>query len=425
MSNEISRRNFIKKMVVAGAAVSTANFIPPLVKNSYAARDYILIGRPNPSTGPLASFGEATPWVEKKALAAINKEGGIFIKELGKKLPIKIKVVDTQSDPTKAGDAASKLILKDKVDLMVVMHTPDTVNPVAAMCERYEVPCISLDAPVDAWLSGGPYEWCHHAFWTTDAIADLYIGMWDKYADQHNKTVGVLWPNDPDGKTFRPIFAEKAAAKGYKIVDTGHFPYNMKDYSSIIGTFKKKGAQIVCGAMIPPDFITFRRQSFREGFHPKMVTMAKAILFPSDVAALGGNLPEGLLTENWWSPNHPFRSSLDGTTTKSLCDAWTKETGKPWVAPLGFKYAGLEIAADVFKRAQSLDKKVLLDAIGKTNLNTFVGPIKYNDKHYSQTPLVGGQWKKGKKAPWELGIVYNEKHPEIPLNAELEYPLPG
>jgi len=36
---------------------------------------------------------------------------------------------------------------------MVVMHTPDTVNPVTAMCERYQLPCIALDAPVDAWLT--------------------------------------------------------------------------------------------------------------------------------------------------------------------------------------------------------------------------------------------------------------------------------
>ncbi len=58
---------------------------------------------------------------------------------------MKIKVVDTESDPTKAAEVSSKLILKDEVDLMVVLHTPDVVNPVSAMCERYRTPCISLD----------------------------------------------------------------------------------------------------------------------------------------------------------------------------------------------------------------------------------------------------------------------------------------
>lgn len=424
MSNTITRRRFIKNMAVAGAAISATTILPTMAKKSFAARDHILIGRPNPTTGPLASFGEATPWVDEIAVNAINKAGGIYIKEVGGKLPIKIKVVDTQSDPTKAGDAASKLILKDQVDLMVVMHTPDTVNPVAAMCERFEMPCISLDAPVGAWLSGGPYDWSYHAFWTEDAISDLYIGMWEQHADKHNKTVGVLWPNDPDGKAWRPIFAKKAAAKGYKIVDTGHFPYHMRDFSSIISTFKKEGVQIICGTLIPPDFITFWRQAHQQGFAPKMATIGKAILFPSDVEALGGNLPEGLLAENWWSPYHPFKSSLDNTTAKELCDRWTKETGKPWVGPLGFKYAGLEIAADALSRAGTLEKKALLEAIGQTDLNTIVGPIKYNDKHYSDTPLVGGQWSKGQQFKWEMDLVYNEQHSEIPKTAEMNFPLP-
>lgn len=52
-------------------------------------KQYILIGRVNPTTGPLAGFGDGTPMVEEKAIEQINKDGGIFILELGKKLPIK------------------------------------------------------------------------------------------------------------------------------------------------------------------------------------------------------------------------------------------------------------------------------------------------------------------------------------------------
>lgn len=54
------------------------------------------------------------------------------------------------------------------------------------------------------------------------------------------------------------------------------------------------------------------------------------------------------------------------------------------------------------------------EAIAATNLNTIVGPIKYNDKNYSRTPLVGGQWVKGKKWPWEIIITYDKEYPQIP-----------
>lgn len=396
---------------------------PGASKAPSAQRDYILIGRPNPTTGPLAGFGEGTPWAEERALEAINKDGGIFIKELNKKLPVKIKVVDTESNPTKAAEVAAKLILEDKVDLMVVMHTPDTVNPVAAICERYEVPCISLDAPVEAWLTGGPYKWSYHAFWTVDKLTDQFISTWDQVAGQTTKVVGGLFPNDPDGKTWSEIFAKKLPEKGYKYVDSGRFPYGTKDYSAIINKFRQEKVEILTGTMIAPDFATAWRQFHQQGFVPKIVTVGKAYLFPSDAAALGGDLAQGLTAELWWSPHHPFKSSLTGETTAELCSAWTKESKKQWSSPLGFKYAGIEIAVDVLKRAQSLDKNKIREAIEQTDLATMVGKIKYNEKHYSETPLVTGQWVKGKEWPWELQIVNNSQHPEIPTTGKLVFPL--
>jgi len=421
----ITRRDFIKKTGVAGAALGAATMVPSFARKALAAkRDFILLGHPNPSTGPLAGFGEATPWADAKAIEAINKKGGIFIKEYGKKVPIKVKHVDTESDPTKAAELTAKLILKDKVDLMVVKHTPDTVNPVDAMCERYKMPCISLDAPVEAWQTGGPYKWSYHAFWTVDSATDLFAGMWDQFYGKTNKVLGGFWPNDPDGTVWSAIFKDKMTNKGYKVVDPGRFPYFNKDFSSFISMFKREKVEIITGTLIAPDWITAWKQCHQQGFIPKIATIAKACLFPSDVNAIGGNLPQGITTEVWWSPYHPFKSSLTGQTAKDLCDLWEKENNKPWTPPIGFKYAAYEIAYDALTRCQTLKKETLRDAIGATNMNTIVGPIKYNKDHYSETPLVGGQWVKGKKWPWELQIVYNKENPNIKKTGEMLFPMP-
>ena len=420
-----TRREFLKKTGMAGAALGVASMAPSIVTHSYAqAKDHILIGHPNPSTGPLAGFGEASPWADEKAIAAINKAGGIMVD--GKKLPVKLKLVDTESDPTKAAELASRLILKDKVDLMVVMHTPDTVNPVSAMCERNKMPCISLDNPVEPWLSGGPYKYSFHAFWTVDKVTDLFSGIWDEYAKagKVQKVVGGLFPNDPDGTAWVEVFSKKLPEMGYKFVDPGRFPYMQKDFTTMISLFKKENVDILTGCLIPPDWITAWKQCHQQGFIPKIATIAKACLFPADVNAQGGDLPAGITTEVWWSPYHPFKSSLTGETAQQLCDNWTKEMNKPWTAPIGFKYAGFEIAADVLKRAGTLNKEKIREALAKTDLDTIVGHIKYNEKNYSETPLVAGQWVKGKKWPWELQVVYNQQAPFIKKTAEMLFPMP-
>jgi branched-chain amino acid transport system substrate-binding protein len=388
-------------------------------------RDYILIGHPNPSTGPLGMMGEASPWVDEEALARINSKGGIYIKERGRKLPVKVVIADTESDPSEAIAVATRLILQDKVDLMVTMHTPDTVNPVAAVCERYQVPCVSTQSPVDPWLKNGPYTWCFHAFWTVDSLSDVYVGLWDQHADQTNRVVGCLWPDDPDGNTWSPVFAKKLQAKGYRTVDYGRFPHFTSDFGPAIRLFKQEKVEIVTGVMLLPDWATFCRQARQMGFVPKVATVGKCILMPTSISALAqeGLPAAGWTTEMWWGPDFPFRSSLTEETARDLCDAWSRDTGKQATMVLGFVHAGFEIALDAVQRAQTLDKEKVREALENTNLDTVIGHIRFNKKHYCETPLAGAQWTKGSRWPWELKIIYNQKHPEIPKTAEMAFPL--
>lgn len=424
----LTRRDFLKKTGIAGAALGTATIVPSFARKTFAAkgRDYILVGRPNPTTGPMAPFGEATPWVDEKAVAEINKRGGIYIKEAGKKLPIRMKVVDTASNDTKAAEVASRLILKDKIDLMMVLHGPPVVNPVSAICERSEMPCIAGDCPVEPWLTGGPYKWTFHSFWTVDSLTDLFIDIWDINADKTNKTVGCLFPNDADGKEWAEIFSKKLPPRGYKFIDTGRFPFGQADYTSFISTFKEKKVDILTGVLIPPDWVTAWRQCHQQGYIPKVATVGKALLFPVSINAIGGELPMGLTTEIWWSPNHPFKSSLTGQTPRQLCDQWSKDTGKQWTAAVGAKHYAWERAYDALVRAESLDKTKLRKAMAETDMKMaiFADHVKYNKQHYSETPLVGGQWIKGKKWPWDLEIISNKQSPNIPLTTKMVFPLP-
>lgn len=418
---DMTRRKFIKVVGAAGIAAAGASWLPRMSRA--AQRDYILIGHPMANTGPLAPFGETAAFAEELCSAEINQAGGIYIKELGKKAPVRMKPMDSESNPTKAAEIAAKMILQDKVDIITVASTPDTTNPVAAVCEKYGVPCV-CGVPYESWISGGPFKWTFNVFWTVEQMADLFVGMWDEFAAKTDKVVGGVWPNDPDGASLAEVIPQKLVAAGYKVVDVGRHPYGMQDYGAFITRWKNEKVDIVTGSPIPPDFAVLWRQCKQMGYYPKIATIAKACLFPSAVEALGGNLAEGITTEIWWSPMHPYKSSLSGKSCKELADAWTAKTTRQWTQPLGLDYALIEIVADVLKRAGTLDKKEIREAITKTDLKTVFGHIKFNKDNYAKTPLVGGQWVKGKKWPWDLEITYNKMSPDIPTTAKAIFPVP-
>lgn len=410
-----TRRQLIKTAGLGAAALSAPGL---LGRSAFAAAGReIKVGFVSPKTGAIAAFGSSDDYV----LAGINNVLKDGIEIAGKIHPVKIIVKDSQSNPSRAAEVASELILKDKVDLVLASSTGDTTNPVADQCELNEVPCITTDTPWDAHFfgrGGNPavgFKWTYHFFWGLSQVADSFTALWDTIPT--NKKVGVLWSNDSDGVPISnaehglPPLLKKA---GYEVIDVGFFEPLADNFTAQIAKLKAAGVDIVSGVFIPPTFTTFWTQCAQQGLKPKAVTVAKALLFPSALEAIGDR-GIGLSSEVWWTPNHPFKSSLTGLSAKDFAAAYTKETGRQWVQPMGFKHALLEVAVNVLKRSANVDDKAaILEAIVATDMATIVGPVSWKHgpvKNCATTPLVGGQWVKGDKFPFEIVVAENKTAP--------------
>ncbi len=161
---------------------------------------------------------------------------------------------------------------------------------------------------------------------------------------------------------------------GYGLTDTGRYQNLTDDFSAQINAFKQAETEILTGVMIPPDLTTFWNQAKQQGLKPKIASIGKALLFPQTVEALG-DAGHNLSTEVWWTPSHPFKSSLTGETAADVATAFTTATGRPWTQPIGFAHALFELAVDVMKRAEDVtDGDAVAKAIGETKLDTLVGP---------------------------------------------------
>ena len=126
----------------------------------------------------------------------------------------------------------------------------------------------------------------------------------------------------------------------------------------------------------------------------------------------------------WWSPSHPFASSLTKQSAKALAEQYETSTKKQWTQPIGFAHALFEVASDALKRSKSLKATDVRDAVAGTKMKTVVGDVAWGGqgpfKNVSKTPLVLGQWNKGQKYRYELTIVNNETAKLIPVGGTLK-----
>ncbi len=420
----ITRRKLLKSSAATGLTLAASGLAAPALAQGAKIR----LGYVSPQSGPLAAFSEADQFIID----------GFLGSEAGANFEVIVK--DSQSNPNRAAEVAKELILDDEIDMMLVSSTPETTNPVATTCEAEEIPVISTVAPWQPYFIGQqgnpgdpgswrPFDFSFHFFWGLEDVISTFTAMWNQL--DTNKQVGGLFPNDGDGNAWGDPnvgFPQPLAARGYGLTDPGRYQNLTDDFSAQINAFKAGNCEIVTGVPIPPDFTTFWTQAKQQGFTPKAASIGKAILFPQAVEALGDQ-GHNLSSEVWWSPSHPFVSSLTGQSAGDLATGYEAATGKQWTQPIGFVHALFEMAADVMGRVEdSRDPDEVSAAIAASQLNSIVGRVAFDGAglppfaatNVAKTPLVGGQWRLNGEAGYDLVIVDNSDHPDIPTGGTME-----
>jgi branched-chain amino acid transport system substrate-binding protein len=387
----------------------------------------------HPLTGALADFGTSDNWIVSKITATSQFKNGIKIG--GKTYKVDITSYDTQSDPTRAGQLAQQVA--GTVDLIITSSTPETVVPVATTAEKLGTPCICGNVPWQAWysnLGGNPTpgkstfkpKWTTVYFLGVNDLCNSFIPMWNRIHSQlgTNKVAGCMFPNDDDGNAFRAAWPIFAKAAGYTLIDPPPYTDGLTSYSSMINLFKSNKCDFFTNVPLPPDFNVMWKQAAQLDFKPKLATVAKVLLFPSDVQALG-SLVNNVATDAWWVPGMPWKSSLTGETCAQIASEFTAATGSQWVQSLS-NYSLFETAyAALTSVSDPHDKAELADALFKVNIQALAGPLDWTSSKNPapgvvDTPCVGVQWKPNTKYGWSMEVVDNTLMPNVPLTGTLE-----
>ena len=148
MRRQIGSKGWLQLAAAVGLCLlsfSVANAVP----------DSIAVGAVIPLTGRMAAGGKDVKAGYDLAVKHLNDGGGIFVKEFNKKIPVKLIVLDDESDPVKTAARLEKLYSVDKVAAYLGGFSSEQNVAGMSIAEKNKVPWIGVTIAVEGALGKG------------------------------------------------------------------------------------------------------------------------------------------------------------------------------------------------------------------------------------------------------------------------------
>jgi branched-chain amino acid transport system substrate-binding protein len=370
----------MRKLVIAAMAsgLAFANV------NSVQAADPVRIGFSLPLTGIFAPAAPSQKNAYELWRDQINASGGLDI--AGTKRPVEFVSYDDQSDPGQAAKIYEKLIVEDKVDLLLGPWGTPAHVAVAGVLERHKFPMVG-DTAASVLLRGMKpgYIW-----FPTSALPDEMGKQLPLMLKSLGvKTVSITTAQHPFALENKKFIVEGLKANGIGIVSDADYPLDIRDMTALISTTKAAHPDAELSLSMTGDSVLYMRQSKELGFTPKVQYMlvGPAATFFTKIF---GEQVDGLLTMGHWSP-----SQKAWPKAKPFFDAYVaKYNEPPDYLDSELSYEACEILQQAVANA-GLDHEKLRKTFATETFDTIDGPVKFDGVVNATTPTMFLQYQKG------------------------------
>jgi branched-chain amino acid transport system substrate-binding protein len=318
-----------------------------------AASDTILIGHVASLTGEQATFGESTDNAIKLAIAEVNSKGGIK----GKKLAL--KTYDDQGKPEEAAVAATRLIVQDKVAVLLGEVASSRSLAIAPIADANKVPQISPTSTNPRVTKDGdktrPYVF-------RVCFIDPFQGtVMAKFTHENLKLkkVAILRDVGNDYSVgLADYFAKKFQDMGGTIVSDQSFKAGDQDFKAQLTAIKNKKPELIYVPAYYTDVALIGRQARELGIK---VPLAGGDGWDS---AKLYEIAQGALDGSYFS-NHYTHENPD-PIIQNFVKKYKDTYGSVPDALAALGYDAAMVAADAMSKATDISGPAIRDAIEKT-----------------------------------------------------------
>jgi len=286
-----------------------------------AARAEIQIGGTLPLTGAESKVGGFFKEGYDLAFEEAARAGGLAVG--GKKLPVKLVLLDDTSTQATAVSLADKLINSDKVDFLLGTYSTSLVQAQSTVAEQNKVPYVNGGGAATEIYSRN-YQYVFGLAAPVELLGDTLM-QWIDREQQAGKLpkparIALVWENTAHGKDFRRGVSEFARKSngGYSLVVDEPFELNGKDFGALLGKVKAASADLFLADAHLPDFITMQRQYVSAGLCHKLISYGARGAEKGALEALGQENVGYILSAVWWSSGLAEKNPL----AKQFLDAF-------------------------------------------------------------------------------------------------------
>ncbi len=292
---------------------------------------------------------------------------------------------DTESNVDVARTRAERLI-QEGANVLVGPFDSGAAAAIAQVAEQRGVPFVINIAAAPQITEQG-YRYVFRNFQTAGDIVrnglDL-IGDMFRATNAVPRTAVFMHVNDTFGqamaKGIGAILPQRTQLP-FKIVDTISYDPAAKDLTVEVGKAKSTRADFLLLVCRLNDSIILRREMVKQRWYPMgVVSPGSPGMYEEQFFKALGKLSEHCVSNvPWYNPRAPL--------TQVVEKAFLKQNPKDRLVfhglNVGFTFEAILIAADAYRRAKSIDPKVLAEAIRQTNITSKMmlgAPIKFNAK---------------------------------------------
>ncbi len=344
------------------AAIAVAGTI-----GAAAAQDTIKIGVTEPLTGAVAASGTYITNGARVAEEVINRQGGV----LGKK--IELVVEDNKSNPKEAVASAEKLILKDKVPIMMGAWSSTFTLAIMPKLIEYKVPMVvETSSSGKITTSGNPW------IFRISPTSAMEAAVFAEKAASFNppiKKVDFLSVNNDFGRGAADEFKKALAAKGVQIGVSEVMTPEATDLSAQLTAIKQSAGDTLIFTSGVEQTTLAIKQGTELRLTTRLITTGGA--FPDQMlthAGAGGMGSYHILFFNPWFPE----SVTHPDVAKVFIDEWKKKGWEFAGLTEGFRgYDAITTIVAAIKIAGKAEPEALREALWKTTVKGVNGDIAF------------------------------------------------